>query len=294
MELPTPTNPVAETAQAAPEAPEVETSAVEQENPETGAETVSEPVDDFSEIDIEGEKYRVPKKISDKFMLQADYTRKTQGLAEERRALEAEREAIKQRDSVADQILDDRVAVRSLESQLKQYESINWQAYNMQNPQEAQAAWMQYQQLKDAHSSAREGLTQKERQLFEVREREAANQRQKAIEALSRPNAEFGWAGKFDADVASKITEFATKAGFTQAELQQVSDPRYIQMLNLAMFGKQVLDKQRAQSTAPKTEAAPVPTVTQAKTSTAKDPNKMSTSEWMKWRESDLRKKGLA
>jgi len=46
---------------------------------------------DYEEIDWEGEKFQVPAKLKPALMMQSDYTRKTQEIAEVRKALEAEK-----------------------------------------------------------------------------------------------------------------------------------------------------------------------------------------------------------
>lgn len=52
---------------------------------------IPQEVSEDEEIEIKGEKYKVPKAIKESIMLQADYTRKTMELAEQRKALEAEK-----------------------------------------------------------------------------------------------------------------------------------------------------------------------------------------------------------
>ena len=85
---------------------------------DTSIEDVSESHDDQSEesdiegaatdeaesevedVDWEGKKYAVPKELKDALMRQSDYTRKTQEIAETRRALEAKEAEIQQRAQV--------------------------------------------------------------------------------------------------------------------------------------------------------------------------------------------------
>src|SRR5215216_3195421 len=48
--------------------------------------------DEFEDVDFAGKQYRLPKELKSALMMQADYTRKTQDVAEQRKALEGERE----------------------------------------------------------------------------------------------------------------------------------------------------------------------------------------------------------
>jgi hypothetical protein len=61
------------------------------EDPDEGQPEV---VDDSVEVEYEGEKVKVPAKVKDALLRQADYTRKTQEVAETRKAIEAERQAM--------------------------------------------------------------------------------------------------------------------------------------------------------------------------------------------------------
>lgn len=79
----------AEETEAKPEAAAEPKEEVKQETKEP--EVKAEVPEDDEEIEIKGERYKVPKAIKESIMLQADYTKKTMALAEERKALEAEK-----------------------------------------------------------------------------------------------------------------------------------------------------------------------------------------------------------
>jgi hypothetical protein len=85
-------------AEAPKEEPKAESAEEETSNEEEATEAPdegqTEEVDDSVEVDYEGEKVKVPAKIKDALLRQADYTRKTQEVAEHRKALEAERQAM--------------------------------------------------------------------------------------------------------------------------------------------------------------------------------------------------------
>jgi hypothetical protein len=87
-------------SQEEPEQPEPqaeddqESPSTEEEATEAPDEGQAEEVDDSVEVEYEGEKLKVPAKIKDALLRQADYTRKTQEVAEHRKAIEAERQAV--------------------------------------------------------------------------------------------------------------------------------------------------------------------------------------------------------
>jgi hypothetical protein len=70
-----------------------EAEAAPEQQPEPAA-----PLDDFEEIEYgEGQKYAVPKALKGAFLMQADYTRKTQELAEQRRTFAREQQEAAER-----------------------------------------------------------------------------------------------------------------------------------------------------------------------------------------------------
>jgi hypothetical protein len=108
------------------------------------------------EIDLDDDlKLKLPKSQAEKLRLaamrQADYTRKTQELAEARKAFEAERQSIGQAD---EQEFNARAAITVLDRQLAQFANVNWNQWQETDPFEAQKAFMQFQQLKDARTNS--------------------------------------------------------------------------------------------------------------------------------------------
>src|SRR5215204_3179929 len=60
----------------------------------TEAETEAE---ELEEIERNGKKYKIPTALKSELLMQQDYTRKTQEVAEQRRAIEAEQQALEER-----------------------------------------------------------------------------------------------------------------------------------------------------------------------------------------------------
>jgi hypothetical protein len=80
--------------------------------------------------------------------------------------------------------------------------------------------------------------------------------------------------------------------GYSNEELANTTHPLMIQTLNLARIGYETLRKQSAQLKTPTPVAKPVPQVTPGKTRTGPvNPDKLSTDEWVKWRETQLARK---
>ena len=60
----------------------------EEETSDSNSETVED--SEIAKIEFDGQEYEVPKALEDKFMMQQDYTRKTQEIAEDRKAFDEE------------------------------------------------------------------------------------------------------------------------------------------------------------------------------------------------------------
>jgi hypothetical protein len=102
--------------------------------PSESAESAEAPVEaapDLFELELDGAKYQVPAKLKDSFMRNEDYTRKTQELSEQRKALEQAKELSTQgqlesafNSSVADEMRE--VALR--DAYLSRVKNIDWSA----------------------------------------------------------------------------------------------------------------------------------------------------------------------
>jgi hypothetical protein len=102
---------------------------------------VLEPAEDLDDLEYEpGKKYRVPKPVKDGWLRQADYTRKTQEVAEHRKALEAERQAFGQTAASVQQHIEAVADLRVVDRTLKEYENVDWERAWRENPVEAGAA----------------------------------------------------------------------------------------------------------------------------------------------------------
>lgn len=265
------------TAQVEGDAPETTT---DEQAQDAGTQTEEE----TDELEYEGKKYRVPKALKPGWMMQADYTRKTQEVAEQRKALDAQRAQHSQTDG---EIFEARAAIVALDKQLAQYKGVNWTAEFARDAQNAQAHMMQFQQLQAQRADAFGEYQTKEQQ----RTQSAAQARAKLIEesraVLTR---DIGFTPELDA----KLTAFSTKdLGLTLDELSGLAtEPRFVKVIHRAYLGEQAIKELAAQKKlAASKDAEPVRQVgstagaTPLRT-TSPAGDKLSTEEWIK-REND-------
>lgn len=203
-----------ETEPAAEQPAEVEPQEVE---PAEQEPTQQEP--EVAEVEIDGETYQVPTKIKDRFIHHADYTRKTQELAEARRVVAASEQQFKLQSAFQQSVGDEVAQVKAIESQLAQYAKLDWQA--MDTDQLVRTKH-QLDQLKDAKAEIEKSLQAKHGE-FQQKVQQA---RQQAIES-GRKYVEQRIKG-FNDKTAQEIVAFGQAEGYTPEELQGSTDPRFV------------------------------------------------------------------
>jgi hypothetical protein len=286
------TNPAEEAVESSAPTPEVTDESEADELLEADAdESAAEPDEEFIDIEKDGKTYKVPKSIEDLLMFQKDYTQKTQTLAEQRRELEAQRQATQWEAETKEALFNEKAQLVTVQQRLAQFQDVNWQAIAQQNPQQYVAARAEYDQLKEVHDGLSRHVEGREAELAQHREQSQATALTRAVEHLNKPRPDVGWDGKFDADKRSTLTKFGMQLGFTNEELTNTSHPLMIQTLNLARIGYEALRKQAATLKTQQPQANPVPQVKSGKSRPGVfNPDTLPPDQWVKWREKQIAK----
>jgi len=275
------------------ETPEVETEQAETEAVEgeegEGQEATEE---EFDEIEHDGAKHKIPKALKPLFMMQGDYTRKTQEVAEQRKAVEADRETFKKTVEFERQLTAEIGRVKLFDETLEQYAKVDWATLRMQNPEQANAAFQDYVQMKDQ----RERLASKVHEDLQKRQadqqRDFAKRVEEGQQVLMRDIP--GWSP----ELANKLVTFAKSAGLTDADIASYQDnPRAVKLLHSAWLGQELVKKQQAAARAP--AKADTPSVQPLK-QVARKPSgvvkpglhdDLSPEEWVKRRNAQIERK---
>jgi len=213
--------------------PDASTDQTENLDEGAGDGQPSDPVeDDTEEVEHEGQKYKVPKAVKPLLLMQADYTRKTQAIAERDRALAERESVVTQQAEVATALRAEIGKVETLRSQLGAFEGIDWAAARaatreIADPNERQLArdqvddaYFQYQNLAKAVDDAEAGLTTKEQEFRLQSERAVATAMQETVQVLAKeiPN----WGEK----TLQAIVQTGADYGFTVDDFKVMTDPR--------------------------------------------------------------------
>ncbi len=296
---------VAEVGQAAAEepAPQPDPEAPEGD-PLEGQPEPPEP--ESVEVEINGLKYRVPAALKDGYLMQADYTTKTMDLAGKGRELDGDREALKtDRDTFTQQAQTHRENIQDFgelahtEKMLGGFRSmtqVDWDGIRQKDQEDGTGEYeryrLQFDLLRDTHTQIVERIRKREyetgiqeEQKRVTAERENVNRKDQLQATLARdiPN--------YSPVLQTKMNETAIRHGFTQADLDSVTDPKMMRMLHLAHLGEQVLQRKRAATTQPApAPVKPVPKVGGGTTPTTGPTDKQGIKAWMDSREQQLKR----
>ncbi len=217
---------------------------IEPGSPDEPAE-LPEPEEDLEEFDWEGKKIKGPKGLKDGVLRQADYTRKTQEIAETRRQLEERAQHIDQQSKAGEEEMNARAALISIDSDLKSYENVDWDAWEAQDLFAAQAGFRKFQQLQQARGQVANVLGERQKARTETAQQETAKRLQETRQFAETKIK--GWSP----DVDAKITDFATKElGFDWNTLKNAYTPAVYKALHLAWLGHQAINTKTAPTTA--------------------------------------------
>jgi len=259
---------------------EVETESEDDIEAEDVSEGDTDEDIEFIETEYEGKTYKLPQELKDALMRNKDYTHKTMTLAEERKALEAEREQFQMTAKEHSEFIEDQVTLKAVETRLSEWEKVDWDTWDAENPVASQKGYRQYQndqrQAMELKGSLQSKMQEKQQKLN-------AAQRQ----AMERGASEVAKIPGWSEQQAAKLTDLLTKDYGFPAEQAKIirTDPRIAKLAMDAAAGKASRRQTAKPSDAP---IKPVPKTTGAKSSSkmdlVKDAQKMSMDDWAKKR----------
>ena len=171
--------------------------------------------EEFEEVDINGKSYRIPKDLKSNIMMQQDYTRKTQEVAEQRKALESEQGRIRNIEASQRQHFKTYAEITSIDAQLAEYKEVDWNAAYNENPQLAQQHQFRHGQLEKERSEKENTLRNQESQVLNEQHSRIAQQLEQSQRRLASEIK--GWSGDTAKNVASKASELGFTKDFLHA-----------------------------------------------------------------------------
>lgn len=280
-----------EVAEAQPQDQAEEATAAEEvegSDADDQAETVE---DDLEEVEWEGKKARVPPEFKSALMRQVDYTRKTQAVAEQAKAVAARETEIAQRAEALEATLTERAELLAVEQQIAAFDKLSeedWETLEDEDPKQARKLQRQHASLKEKAAQLKGTLSTKETEALAAKRTEFATRVQESQAVLARDIK--GWGPK----LATEITEYGKAKGLSNEELLELNTkPALVKVLHEGLLGAQALKREAAakkladaQKTTPLREVGG--SSPNARKTTDASGDGLSTAEWMAREEARL------
>ena len=237
---------------------EEEVSVESEESEEEELEVVAEEDLKYT-IKVDGEEFEVGiEELKNGYQRQADYTRKSQALAEQRKETEniqSERMQLEQERQMYANGLQ--MLQEQQQAKLKDFDSVDWETLKQEDP-------YAYMIKKDEYRDAQErvnNVAQQQQQIQNEQMQQAQQARAHFIrEEYSRLVAALPeWEDK-DSTIKEDVRKYAAEAGFRPEEINQLADHRSVLVIKKAMefdkLTKKVAPKKKAVKKVPKVQKA--------------------------------------
>jgi hypothetical protein len=236
-----------EEEQSESESEEVESAETQDETEESSEEVESEDEEAEEEapreqkfiVKVDGKEIEVPKdELIRGYQREADYTRKTQKLAEERKLVESEFLQVREERQTYAQILG------QLQQKLQEFEppEPDWNRLEVEDPTEYARQWTSHQR----RQQQKYAVQAEQERLFQMRQAEEQRQLQQTmaqeIASLKEKIPEWSSPDKAKAEGVA-LLEYGQKLGFSEQELNTITDSRALLTLHKAWKYDQMMSK---------------------------------------------------
>jgi len=242
-----------------------------------GSEEVEDPTEEPEEeteekaqsFEVDGQEVTLDE-LKLGYLRQADYTRKTQAAAEQRKAAETQQQNY-------ESSLQSLLAAAGAD--LSRFEGVNWEGLAVQDPGQYQQAKAIYEQAQSTYNLIR---GQAEQHMTQMQERAQAELKQRAQESLGILKSTIpSWSN----DLYYEIGDYAQKElGVSSDEFNNIADHRSI----TAMWKAMQYDRAKTVTAEKKVKASPQKTLSGSKA----DANKVNSGETYRKARDNLRKTG--
>jgi hypothetical protein len=212
-----------------PEAAPVEAAPEASEEPTTEVETEEVPEDVFEFEADDGTTLKLPAAVEKAVLRQRDYTQKTMQLAELQKQAHDRLQYAEAREQLSAAVMEDVTQLRSIESQLKQYQDADWPALYEANPGQA----LRFQQvMRDLEKQ----ITQKQHEInAKVQHVQQATQKHNQFQWEAAEKGARQMIGEISAADNAAMLRTVESLGITPKEFKErFADPRIIAAVHKA------------------------------------------------------------
>ena len=187
------------------------------------------------EIELDGKTYLVHPDLQESFLKNADYTQKTQQIAEHRKALDAAfqgqalaEQAHQEQMAIQGALADEYGQLSAIEAQLASYERVNWPQIRENDPDRYQLHRDHQSDLREQRNQLGQAIQQKAGEVQLARQQQQAEMAQHCNAVLAQTIP--GWG----VEAYGECIDYGRNSGFGDQELSSVVDPRMIAVLHKA------------------------------------------------------------
>lgn len=215
------------------------------------AEAAGMEVDDFltsikGKVKIDGEELEVSlSEMKDGYQRESDYRKKTMQHAESVKSFEAEKQQMQ--GELKQQLEQTRHVFGIAQNELMQdYQSINWQELEKDNPQEF---LLKRQQFADRKGKLDQAISQATQQAQQLKQKYLIQQEQAREKYLTQQNEALlsaipEWSNnKTREKETTEVSDYLSSVGFQPKEIEQFSDHRFVVLARAAMKQTQIATK---------------------------------------------------
>lgn len=194
---------------------------------ETPPEEVSDdqPKDDEEEVEIDGEKLKLSKKVAAAVMRQKDYTQKTQEVAERRRSVDDRAQYLDAREHLLNSTFQEAAELQALQKQAEQYKAVDWNTLIADDPQQALKLNFSHQQLQQQLAEKQGKVNALVANAESARKQHFEKQQELGRAELTRRVGKLS-----DADRTQTLKQ-GVDLGYSDGELATIADPRLFHAL---------------------------------------------------------------
>jgi len=183
-----------------------------------------------AEVEYDGERFRVPKKLEKAIMQERDYTQKTQEVAEQRRMLEQTQQAMKIANIEQDFAQSTAVEFQQLQALDGYIQNLNSQKFAEMTTDEKMDALLNIQQAERHREAVKASIESKRSQHKTQLDAAITEAKDKAMEVLSKQIP------GFKPETLGEVRTYAKSLGFTDVALDSIEmDARSALVIHKAM-----------------------------------------------------------
>jgi hypothetical protein len=230
--------------QQAPEAPAEEAEAVEAPE-DTGDELTPDDIEDEAppkddaaefEIVVAGQTQRVSRQeVIELAQKGRDYTQKTMALAEQYKQAQATMQRVQEMEQLAPLVAQDLATVKAFESQLANYQNVDWVRLASEDPLEYPKHRAQYDRIMQGYQTAVGALQQRSGELNQRRQAVSQETLQREHQRLTELIPEWSDPQKYQAG-ATELSQYLVKSGADPQAVAQLTDAFAVAIARKAML----------------------------------------------------------